>query len=100
MGATGVLAVLLVKRRLWRRKLSGIERGSNSGLMVTTSALRSFSRLRERVGKRVSAQRDNPQEEEALTGHARDDASHRPGAHRPLPRAGEAAPRVLRHRSQ
>ena len=42
-------------------------------------ALGSLSRLRERVGERVSPQRDNPQEERTLTRHARDDASHRPG---------------------
>jgi hypothetical protein len=32
----------------------------------------------------------NPQVVRALTRHARDDASHRPGARRPLPQAGEA----------
>ena len=37
------------------------------GLIVARTAVRSLSRLRERVGERVSPQRNNPPEERTLT---------------------------------
>ena len=47
--------------------------------MPTTKEVSPLARLRERVGERVSPQRDNPREESTLTRRAREDASHRPG---------------------